>query len=690
MPFDPDKYLRESNSGGGFDPDSYLSGSSSVIETKPNWAKEYPRLYDIAKKTRDVSGPTIEMLGSIGGGLIGTASGAIASPTVVINPITGAVAGSALGYGIAKSALDAADELLGTKKPAMTASEAVTRGANNLATGAMYEMGGQIGGNLLQKGLQLTGKAISKGVGNIADLGQIPEQKAAELARAAAGSKLQQIKNALREAPDGVTAAQAIASKIDPVTKTAVINSPETQSLLRMGEEASPAFFSDVRRSQDAAIRNMLSDIAGGSSQSESIAYRAAEKNALNKLTTPMREAELSAANTAGKKLAELGEKSVNKQEAMVKALQNQWKMETEAAKIAKNLGDSSKNNGFSEAADVFRRVKGQNQIEKDFIDYQLKSLEAHGLRPLESAPIVNNIRQVLNDPSYAGNDIARGAADNIAEEISKWTNRGGVIDATALDAIRKNAVNATIAKLRPGMDQAAQKEAAAGVLSKIKPVIDDAIESAGGTGWRNYLETYSAGMNELNKTKLGAEAMRLYTSSPQKFLDLVENNSPKTLQKIFGPDNYDLARAMGDEVAIRLKNAGNQIRTAKDIEIQSKEGQKALESLMKDRFFKFQLPDNQHAPTTLINKLLDMVTGKIGEKTMKVVADSAKSAKSFDDLLNTLPSSERNKILRVLNDPEVIKKYNDLILPNKYMGGVTAGINSAADVNNNVNSLTP
>lgn len=708
MAFDPDKYLASKSESSGFDPDAYLASKPAVKAAevpgarvaKPKWATEYPRLYEAAKTAREVVGPTAEMLGSIGGGALGAAAGTVAAPTVVVNPVTGAVAGSALGYGIAKSALDMADELLGLKAAPKTAGEALSRGAENLATGAMYEMGGQVAGKALQKGAELVGKGASKVAGAVADVGQIPQQKAARVARAAAGEKLPEIQQALRQAPQGTTAAQAIANQIDPLTGKAVLNAPETQALLRTVEETRPTAFSDIKRAQDAATRNMLAEIAGAPTQAGAVSARAAQKEALNKLTTPMRETELAAANTAGQMLPGLEVKAAQKQASMVQALQDQGRMATESAQRAATaaqgkpgfLTQGDRAAEFADAANIMGRVKGQRQMEKAFTDYQIQSLEAHGLKPLEAAPVVNQIRSVLADPKYAANDIVRGAAENVAEEISKWTNKRGIIDADALEAIRKNAVDATIAKLRPGLDQTAQKQAASGVLAKIKPVIDDAIEAAGGTGWRNYLETHSAGMKELSKTKLGAEAMKLYSSSPQKFLDLVENNSPKTIQKIFGADTYDLVKAMGDETASRLQAAGQQIRRAKDIELQATEGQKAFDALLKDHFFKFQLPNMLNVATTSINKVLDILTGKVGKKTMDVLTNAAKDAKSFDALLNTVPATERSKILKALKDPatfEAAAQRVEKILPKSTRGGVAIGIDSATG-GAGVNALAP
>ncbi len=58
-------------------------------ERAPAWAKEYPRLYEAAVKTRQMAGPTVEALTTIGGGALGAPLGP-----------AGVVGGAGLGYGI--------------------------------------------------------------------------------------------------------------------------------------------------------------------------------------------------------------------------------------------------------------------------------------------------------------------------------------------------------------------------------------------------------------------------------------------------------------------------------------------------------------------------------------------------------------------------------------------------------------
>ena len=160
---------------------------------------------------------------------------------------------------------------------------------------------------------------------------------------------------------------------------------------------------------------------------------------------------------------------------------------------------------------------------------------------------------QIADNPSFAGDDVLIGAVKNVADDIAKWTNSGGIIDARALDAIRKNSVNAAIQRLRPGMDASSQRNLASKVLSDIKPILVNAIEDSGGAGYRKYLEDYSKGMQKIAERKLSAEALRLWKTNPDEFVKLVTNESPDAVEKILGTGRYNIATELADETLSTL-----------------------------------------------------------------------------------------------------------------------------------------
>jgi hypothetical protein len=210
----------------------------------PAFAKTSPNLYAGLVKARQVAGPTIEMLGGVGGGVLGTAAGAVASPTVVINPVTGGVAGSALGYATAKELLNKADVALGLA-PSETGGQAMKRSAGNIAEGAAFEVAGGVAGKVVNK-LVDAGTAV---MGKVADINQLPKQLAAKIARKSfeTPANVAAGRNALQEAVkagDDVTAQQALAQGkvVAPgaqavIQKTISRTSPAVQQAKELADE---------------------------------------------------------------------------------------------------------------------------------------------------------------------------------------------------------------------------------------------------------------------------------------------------------------------------------------------------------------------------------------------------------------------------------------------------------------------
>jgi hypothetical protein len=254
-----DKWLTDTPAATAAESESRQNVGAEV----PAWGKENPNLYAGLVKARQVAGPTVEMLGGVGGGILGTAAGTVASPTVVINPVTGGVAGSAVGYATAKELLNKADVALGLA-PKETGGQAMDRAVGNVAEGAMYEVGGQVVGKALNK-LVDAGTFLA---GKVADINQLPKQLAAKIARksfetpenVAAG------RNALQEAVkagDDVTAQQALAQGkvIAPGTQavlektTARTGNLAKDTKLAQQEAARMSTIKDVTPDLDAAIK---------------------------------------------------------------------------------------------------------------------------------------------------------------------------------------------------------------------------------------------------------------------------------------------------------------------------------------------------------------------------------------------------------------------------------------------------
>ena len=595
--------------------------------------------------------PTIEALGSAGGALLGGTAGTFGAGP--IGTVTGGVVGAGLGYGLAKEALELGDVYLGGKEPRQGPAIA-TEPAKNVLEGATYEAGGRVVAPLL-------GKAIGKAV----DLKNIPQNRAASIARASLGADLEQTLDILRNASPNASVAEI----------TAKIQNPTWQALVKNSLEQSQSGAQYLNRfatmSHDEGV-NALAKLAGGITATDVRATTDIMKQTLRDITSPARQAALNRANLgqqvaqyeaeAGKLSAEAAAKVQD-----VRRLINAGNLAEASARldlIKRNLpvgltkytykGDLARmaDEWASKAADASLDL-GQGAR---FAQSAADSLREAGIKPLKGNEIVTQIRGVLNNPEFAGNDLLSGAAKNIANDIAQWTKNGGIIDARALDAIRKNSINATVQQLRPGVDATTQRNLAAKVTSEIKPTLINAIEAAGGKGYREYLDEFSKGMQKIAETKLTGEAARLWKTDKDAFVRLVQNESPDVVEKFLGPGNYNIATELSENTISTLQSLAtkrvNQLASSK----QASDGQKALATLIEENTSKFRIPSMLKFWATATNMTLAELQTAIGSKSMKILADAMQSPQGAKNLLEKLPAQERNNVLKIISNPSAFK----------------------------------
>ena len=614
----------------------------------------------VYQAVRPYVAPLVEAGGAIGGGLLGTSMGP-----------PGVVGGAGLGYGIAKEGLELADVAMGMKPPRQGA-EQVVEPARNILEGATFEAGGRV-----------LGQALGYVGGKIADLRQIPQQKAAKIVKEALGPDLEQVTNALRAAQGkGVSAAQA----------TADINSQTFQALIDRATARDPRFMRALEETQGKEAVNALAKLAGGTTAAEARGTVEQAKANLNAMTGPQRETALNRTNL-GKDVAEFEARA--------------GKLSTEAAAEVQKVRDLISAGNAAEAwarLDLIKRnlpvgltkyTYGSELAEKAFGEWSNKAAQASldlgqgarfaqsaadalrsvGIKPLEGGKIANTVRNVANNPEFAGNDILIGAVKNVADDIAKWTSSGGIIDAKALDAIRKNSVNAAIQQLRPGMDATAQRNLAASVMNDIKPTLIDAIEQAGGTGYRQYLADYAKGMTAINEKKLAGKALEMWKGNKDEFVRLVQNESPEVVEKILGPGKYNIATELADSAMATLQEQAKKRLTDIAVKEQVTAGQDALKQLLLDNMSKLRVPSYLSAVAATTNKALGILENKIGAKTMSTLTEALKTPQGAADLLATLPGEERVKVLKLLSDPSQWKSGTKAVAT----GTTTMGVNALA-----------
>lgn len=607
--------------------------------------------------------PTVEALGSVAGGLIGAPMGPL-----------GVVGGAGLGYGISKEALGLADQYLGGQKVREGTAQ-ITEPLQNILEGATYEAGGRVVAPLIAKGVGKVVDALSPSVTS-------SSLKAGQLARESLGKDLPAVLDKLKNAQPGQSVAEITAS----------LENPTWQALIGNVLERDPQFVRKIRLSNENDSLQALARLAGGENATETRRIAENAKNALTNVTSPARESALSRAN--------LG-KAVSEYEATAGKLSSEAAAEVQKVRELINAGEiaqaSARLDLIKRGLPVgFTKYTYKNELaEKAFNEWSDRAAQASldlgqgsrfaqqaadamrnvGIKPLEGGQLAQRITNIARNPSFAGDDVLIGSVQGVADDIAKWTNSGGVIDARALDAIRKNSVNAAIQKLRPGMDASSQRNLASKVLADVKPLLVNAIEESGGTGYRKYLEDYSKGMQKIAERKLSAEALRLWKTNPDEFVRLVNKESPEAVEKILGAGRYNIGTELADNALSTLNEQAQKRLTQLSVASQASEGQKALSDLIKQQTSVIRIPSFLSFWATAGNRALSEFEKAVGKNTLDLLTQAMKTPQGAANALNQLPAVERNKLLKLMADPS--------------QWSSKAGLSSTAAIRETIQSLT-
>ena len=632
------------------------SGSIDISDLPPPPVQK-PTEKSFGQKAIEFLEPTAEALGTAGGALIGGTAGTFGAGPVG-TAVVGA-AGAGLGYGAAKEIGQNIKEKLGYA-PVRTGKQLISQPIENVATGATYELGGQA----LPSILQGAGK-LGASIGNL--LTKTPETRAAKIVSESLGPNLAQAREVLKSASSDLTASQAL-GQLDQAGQP-ILTIPTTQALLKRAEARDPEFFVKMFGEQEAKRFKELEKIAGGANQTEAKQAREEMKDLLNKRLIPTLKNELSAANIAGQKLPKLEREAERMGKAATSKVEDVRRFtaaQPRATSLArKQLIEKGLPVGAEKYTYMGELSKKAEKVATDaaegslifgeasrFANAAAQSLEAHGLKPLSGEQVINQISRKLQDPSLAGNEDVRNSLIKVAEDIRNWTNEGGVIDAFALDSIRKNSVNSAIQKMYPAASKQQQKQIASSVLENVRPTIIDAVEEAGGTGYRQYLQDYAKGSHDIAERKLGARALELYQKEPKSFLNLVRGNSPDEIEKVFGPGSYSIFKELASDSQSTLGKIARQLERESVIGEQAKAGTQRLADVLGTNLDFMRFPHWLSKGTTLTNDMISRLEGKVSRETLEAITKAGKSAKSMEDLLSKLPPDSKNEASRVLYTP--------------------------------------
>jgi hypothetical protein len=596
-----------------------------------------PRQPTMGGYARELVGPTVEALGAIGGGALGT----------VALPGVGTLAGAGLGYGIARQALERFDVARGAKA-APELGQQFLSAAGDVLQGATSEAAGRVVGQGVQRGIE----AVK----------QIPRTRAASLVtNALARDKIpvDDAVNALLSAPKGTTAGEALSM--------AGLEGQTTQALLGKSISRDPAYVGRLLRERSANQLAQLGELAGGATQAAARGTQEQAVKNLSQLTEPQKRAALARANLGATQLDMSATAVAARQQAeeAVEGVRRFTRAGTEAAPRIQGELSTARFPGqprvpfratymgeLAERADEVASAMAQKSLDAGAVaranEQAIRTQQAYGIKPLTPEPILARIRAVRADPENAFNDPLKIVLGRVESELTQWQLAGGIVHPSVLDSLRKN-IN-TVAQEYAKGDPNLQREVAGKITASLRPTIIDAIEKAGGKGYAKYLADYSKARQGIDQKKLGAVAMDMLRTDGGKkaFIELVEGNDLNTVEKVFGPGSYDIAKELSQEALAKFKNISAVERAALTSAKQASEGGEALRKLLADNLPTYRLPAFFSAKITATNQALDKLQDKIGRRTMDILTKGAESGQALDDLLRGMGVAERARLERL------------------------------------------
>lgn len=571
-----------------FDPLSYAG--DALFGTKARDAMEQ-RLATAAQEA-EAARPNYFTGGKIAGQIAGTApvmafgGGAIAgggralagvAPRLapVVERFGQAVASGGIGTGRTAAQTAARTTIQRAGELATRSAGGATAGAGSAAlTNEDVGSGAAFGA-----GLPVVASVIRRIGGKVLDLGRGSELQAARIMREALGDNLKAAKAAFAALP---------ADARELARQTLIKAGIEPRAFMGVGadvERLLPDQTAAILGEQAAAREARLAQAAGGATATETRAATDVGRRAVSQATGPARDAALARANVAGQEvpraevLAEAARRAANQmtESGLVP------RMRGLEARSREQLDTMFQNPAFftqsqpvvrtgavaekaGEVADKSIEAQlGLRQTARDMEDY-VAGLAAQGMKPLEVAPIVQQIRSMAGQPGTRADTLQRGTLIKLANQLESLADANGVIDARDLYQLRKTGLNDIVDRLLGARAQPASgtKERAASLLTAIRPMIDTAIEGAGGTGWKDYLDLTRRGFEAVNRQELGAKAAQMAKDSPNEFIALMRGERPQVVEDIMGKGTgqYDIAgMALADPKRYRaLKQSADEL----------------------------------------------------------------------------------------------------------------------------------
>ena len=300
-------------------------------------------------------------------------------------------------------------------------------------------------------------------------------------------------------------------------------------------------------------------------------------------------------------------------------------------------------------AADVnygAARTADQQRLAQLAAQEQQSRLLAGTAGPTFEAKLAPTLQALKSNPAIAAAEAtARDMGVNVGKDPMS-TLQGLHLMKLAIDAQFKNPTAATaLQKYNTAALQNAKTQLLA-AIDEISPMY---------SGARVQFATMSEPVNQaqvLNKMTETLKGSGAVGERPVQFLNALGQGESALLKRAdqnprFGGLNEVLTpeqMSAVNKVAGELKRDAAMDRLAKD-------GAEALANILKERAI---TAPGVNATSAVINKVSGILRGQVNDKTLEAVAKGMMSGKSANELLATLPTVERNAVLKALAESKV------------------------------------
>jgi len=140
-----------------------------------------------------------------------------------------------------------------------------------------------------------------------------------------------------------------------------------------------------------------------------------------------------------------------------------------------------------------------------------------------------------------------------------------------------------------------------------------------------------------------------------QPFLNVLGRGEEAMLKRAGGRGGArfeSLSEVLTPDQIAKVREVAKQLETESAIGTQITAGQQRASDLIKEELVNHRIPNPLNTLISVANRVLEQIGAKVGKQTVAKLAESSLSAKTFDELLATLPAKERSALLKAMSDP--------------------------------------